>query len=273
MQTVKAADPTEVNVLGRREWEEPIATQRPVLDARKTGRRLRNVIDEKNLQQVFATMVTRKVIEIEPCPCTRIEAAIDECEIRTADGGAVEPISEIELELKSGDPAALCDVALQLLRVAPIRIETQSKAERGYRLFASGKPQGVHVGPVALDPNMRVEDALDRFGQRCLAHVPRNEAGALAGEPEAIHQMRVAVRRLRSALSALKQLQNDLGHANDVRVAYQLLGDIPETSDCDLRAIDRAGGIVLGWHERDLADREPELRKSVRRFKRLEPFW
>jgi inorganic triphosphatase YgiF len=443
VQTVKAADSAEANVLGRREWEEPIAARRPVLDAPKTGKRLRSVIDEKDLQPVFTTVITRRLIEIEPHPRTRIEAAIDEGAVCTTDGGAIEPIREIELELKSGDPAMLYDVALRLLGVAPIRIETQSKAERGYRLSAGVKPHAVHVGPVALDRDMSVEDALERFGQRCLAQVLKNEAAVLAGEPEAIHQMRVGVRRLRSVLSALKpmlpaeqyhwasdelkwfghalgparnwdifvtslirpvdealpgrqelslfaaaaehcrraafevakkailskrytlstlrllqwftarawrdqpvsddaalllapivsvapdlieschrkalhrckrfemlsaaerhklrialkklrylieflgslfdkheveafvhqlkQLQDDLGHANDVRVADQLLGQIP--SDCDLRTIDRAGGIVLGWHERDLADREPKLRKDVRRFKRLQPFW
>jgi hypothetical protein len=57
-----------------------------------------------------------------------------------------------------------------------------------------------------------------------------------------------------------------LGHANDVRncLRYQ---------DHDVRAIDRASGIVLGWHERDLADREFNLRRHVRRFKKLAPFW
>jgi triphosphatase len=49
-------------------------------------------------------------------------------------------LSEVELELKSGDPAAIYDVALRLLDVAPLRIETRSKAERGYRqLVADGR--------------------------------------------------------------------------------------------------------------------------------------
>ena len=74
-------------------------------------------------------------------------------------------------------------------------------------------------------------------------------------------------------MDRLKSLQDNLGYANDVRSACQLISEIPEASDCDVRAIDRAGGIVLGWHERDLADRQPKLRKNVRRFKQLEPYW
>jgi CHAD domain-containing protein len=71
----------------------------------------------------------------------------------------------------------------------------------------------------------------------------------------------------------LKSLQDFLGHANDVRVAYDLLDQLLDKADREARAIDRAGGIVLGWHERGLADQEPKLRQHVRRFKHLNIFW
>jgi triphosphatase len=107
---------------------------------------------------------------------------------------------------------AIFDLALQLLKAASIRVETRSKAERGYRLLGAGgpMPQAFSVGPVALESAMSVEEALERIGRRCLTHLLTNEQAALAGEPEGIHQVRVAVRRLRSALLALKRpLQNN----------------------------------------------------------------
>jgi hypothetical protein len=67
------------------------------------------VIRKEDLRPAFTTVVTRRVIELEPHASTRIEVAIDKGEIRTADCGAVEPISEVELELKRGDPAVLYD--------------------------------------------------------------------------------------------------------------------------------------------------------------------
>jgi triphosphatase len=101
------------------------------------------------------------------------------------------------------------------------------------------------------------------------------------------HRLRIALKKLRytieflgslfdkhevqAFMDRLKSLQDQLGHANDVRVAYDLLDEIRETKDH--RTIDRAGGIVLGWHERDLAKGEPLLRKHVKRCKRLDPFW
>ena len=69
----------------------------------------------------------RTTIDLNPSPSLSIEAAIDEGEIRSLAGPATAPISEIELELKRGDPGALFDIALDLLAAAPLRIETRSK--------------------------------------------------------------------------------------------------------------------------------------------------
>jgi CHAD domain-containing protein len=53
---------------------------------------------------------------------------------------------------------------------------------------------------------MTVETALQAIGRECLADLTRHEREALAGESEAFHQMRVALRRLRSVLSAMKPM-------------------------------------------------------------------
>ena len=74
-------------------------------------------------------------------------------------------------------------------------------------------------------------------------------------------------------VKCLKSLQDDLGYTNDVRVAHDLVDQIGEATNQDVRALNRTGGIVLGWHERVLAARSPKIRKHVRRFRRLDPFW
>jgi len=133
---------------------------------------------------------------------------VDEGEIRTAEGQHSEPICELELEHKRGDPAAIFDLGLRLLEVAPLRIGARSKAERGFDLVdarPSGR-QAVHAAPTVLEPETAVEAVLQGFGSECLALVLRNEAAALAGVAEGLHQMRVAIRRLRAVLSALKRM-------------------------------------------------------------------
>ena len=106
------------------------------------------------MRPLFVTEFDRVAIEIEPKPGTRIEAAVDRGMIRASESGRSEPISEVELELKDGDPAALYDLALELLETAPLRIDLRSKSERGYRLAAGGDEPSTAISaePVVLDP-------------------------------------------------------------------------------------------------------------------------
>ena len=157
---------------------------------------------------MFRTFVQRTVIELELPSTARIEIAIEEGDIRGAEVDVSAPLCEIELASKSGDPAAVYEVALRLLEVAPLRIETLSRSDRGYRLVApeGGKAAAIPAIPVALDAAMTVEAALQNIGRVCISHLLRNEPAVLASQPDGIHQMRVAARRLRAALSALKPM-------------------------------------------------------------------
>jgi inorganic triphosphatase YgiF len=207
IQTVKAAAIDGDHILARGEWEDAVAGNRPDVEAPRSGAPLQPVATG-DLRAIFITDVTRSTVEIEPSLGTEIAAAIDRGEIRTAGGQSVEPIAEIELELKDGDAAALYDLALGLVDVAPLRIETRSKAERGYRLMVGrdAAAPAVHAQPVALEPDMTVEDALQRIGNSCLAQLLPNEAAVLSSQPEGLHQMRVAVRRIRSAILSFKEM-------------------------------------------------------------------
>jgi triphosphatase len=64
----------------------------------------------------------------------------------------------------------------------------------------------VHAEPLALDPALSGDAALQQIGLACLDHMLRNEPAVLAGIDDGIHQMRVAVRRLRAILSAFGKL-------------------------------------------------------------------
>ena len=206
-QTVKAAGSPSETGLARGEWEDPVAGEAPDPRAAQTGPFLSPEIAQR-LRPLFRTEVSRLTIPLNPEPETRIEAAIDRGRICNGEETPPAPISEVELELKSGEATALYDVALKLLHVAPLRLERRSKAERGYLLAAheQGAAKAVHAEALDLHPCLSAETVLRRVGRACLDHMLRNEDAALAGDPEGIHQMRVAVRRLRAILSALAPL-------------------------------------------------------------------
>jgi triphosphatase len=148
---------------------------------------------------------------------------------------ASDPICEIELELKAGGVAALYDVALDLLAVAPVRLERRSKSARGFRLaglpnapdsVAPDAVTAVHASEVALDPDMTAGAALRRVVRSCIEQIVGNEAAVLAGMPEGVHQMRVGVRRLRAILSAFAPLLEEEGEAGKLSDELRWLGDV-----------------------------------------------
>jgi len=202
VQTIKADGAPSESGLARGEWEDRVKGEGPDPQAAQTGPFLSPEI-ACQLRPLFRTEVSRLTIPLAPEPATRIEAAIDRGRIRNGEAPP-EPISEVELELKSGAPTALYDVALKLLHVAPLRLERRSKAERGYRLAThdKGAAQPVHAAAIELRAALTGETVLRRIGRASLDHLLRNEAAALAGDAEGVHQMRVAVRRLRAILSA-----------------------------------------------------------------------
>lgn len=110
--------------------------------------------------------------------------------------------AELELELKSG-PSSLYDAALLLLEIAPPRVEVRSEAERGDDLVAEQREAFpvVRVQSRTFAADTAVDVVLQDIGRACLRDLVKNVPAALAEISEAVHQMRVAIRHLRSALA------------------------------------------------------------------------
>jgi inorganic triphosphatase YgiF len=207
-QIVTTAELTGKSPLTRCGWEDFIDSERPDLRAPNSSARLPKALGEAELRARFATVVQRTVCTIEPDASTEIVGAVDKGEIRTVEGEHTERIYEIGLQLKRGASAALYGTGLRLLEIAPVRIEVRSKPERGCRLLESttAKPQVQHSLPFDLKPDMTVEESLRKIGLAGLRLFLRNELAALAGVSEGVHQMRVAARRLRSAVATMKPM-------------------------------------------------------------------
>lgn len=184
--------------LGRREAEHETAPGR--LDL--TGENLAAVLSAEDLAQLaprFTVQVRRRTCEIK-AGGSRIELALDQGEILAA--GARSPVCEAELELLAGDRRDLFTLALALAAELPLTLSLRSKSDRGNRLAAAGAP----VPPASLPAGLTCEEAL-----RHALVIALGEAAAqvleTAGEPsvEAVHQLRVALRRLRSLLSVFRR--------------------------------------------------------------------
>jgi inorganic triphosphatase YgiF len=135
-----------------------------------------------------------------------IELALDQGEV--TGGDQTSAICEVELELKSGPRAALFALARDLSAAAPLYLMFDSKAARGQALVAGqAQPTPQKSGKVALAADATVGEAFQAVARRALAQIAGNAmALRLKPGPEAVHQLRVGVRRLRSATATFKPL-------------------------------------------------------------------
>ena len=116
-----------------------------------------------------------------------------------------EPVREVELVPVKGSERALFEFALELVESDRASIQPDTIASRGFAL-ASRALQKKHAKAqkVKLDPSMSVGAAFEAIIQSTIGHLLDNQTAALRGDPNGVHQTRVAMRRLRAALRAFK---------------------------------------------------------------------
>ncbi len=207
LQTLKGGGQVSAGLHQRNEWEMPVPSEQLDFEALKAGggELPRGVRDR--LQPVFVTDFTRNVRLLE-FGGAEIELCMDSGEIRAGQSSC--PISELELELKSGSPQQLFRLALALIDIVPLEVEHTSKAEYGYLLFSAAKPSASKGRFPALKRSQSIASALQSLIGACLAHVQSNVPGALLKlDEEYLHQVRVGLRRLRVVLSIAQRFRAD----------------------------------------------------------------
>lgn len=188
----------------RIEWESPVHGPDPDLQAIASSP-LKDIIKPhqfRHLAPVFRSDFER-ISWIISAPGTLIEASYDEGEITSGTSSA--PVHELELELKEGDAQALLAAATGILRRVPARLGVQSNSERGFTLAGVEREVPSKATGVELGRDPTVASGFSAIVTACLKHFRLNEPLAVRDrDAEALHQLRVAVRRLRTALWLFK---------------------------------------------------------------------
>jgi inorganic triphosphatase YgiF len=201
VQTLKRGDG-----LAREEHEAQIASDAPDPSLGPLPELLPEGV-RSELRAAFHVRVTRRQ-RLVRYGGAEIELALDQGEVRG--GRRVSPICEVELELKSGSPGALYGLARELSRAAPLYLSFATKSQRGQALVA-GRPLHAHrKARVAPGPDATVGDVFRGIARSAIASVAAN-AELLRQRPdaEAVHQLRVGARTLRSALSTFKKVLDE----------------------------------------------------------------
>lgn len=154
----------------------------------------------------FQTQVRRLARRVRTRGAT-VEIAFDEG--RVLAGGAVLRLREVEFELVSGSVAAMLALAERWRQRFGLILDPRNKAERGHALACGGPDAPLRKACVPhYAKGASAAEAFAAVLDECLAQVSRNAIALAAGETaqraEQVHQCRVGIRRLRSALRAFR---------------------------------------------------------------------
>ncbi|KZL20703.1 CHAD domain protein [Pseudovibrio axinellae] len=212
IQTVKQGGGMQSGLSRRVELEVPIAGDKPDFaaisdpDIRKY---LKSLLAGKELGVLFETVITRTLIYYTDEADTRIEVAMDTGFAKTEN--QQHPINEVELELQSGPVENLYRLANELMKERTILFSNTNKAGIGYRL-ASGEPpelqsDALHANRISLTDEDTVGSTFQKILRECLNQIIANRSCILQQNiSEGPHQLRVGLRRLRSAFNIYKSV-------------------------------------------------------------------
>lgn len=207
IQTLKAETQSLGALTSRPEWEMAVADgHHPDFSALpQAALDLLGGIKLKHIQPAFTTQFHRTTWQITT-DSGQAEVALDIGKIFAAD--RCRDICEVEIELKSGAPEFLFDIATQLLQQVTLHIEPRSKAERGYILSGAVTPAPVKAIYPAIEQHLPAGESWNAILQAALVQLSANVPGFLenAHDIEYLHQLRVALRRLRTGARLAKSL-------------------------------------------------------------------
>lgn len=141
----------------------------------------------------------------------RVELAFDRGELSA--GERSRTVCELEIELKSGSPQSMLELAGRWRERYGLWLDSVSKSARGEQL-ARGEAHGAPVKAEApqLERGSASAQVFGAVLNACLAQILPNASEVAAGSADAehVHQLRVGIRRLRTALRELAVFTADI---------------------------------------------------------------
>jgi inorganic triphosphatase YgiF len=209
VQTLKAAGADamtrlEHNVVRRERGATPPAPEPALHAGTPAGERLDALLASAAGEPLVCRYRTdiRRTLRVLRRLGATLELAFDQGRIVAGDASV--PVCELEIELRRGDPAVLLRTAGEWVSRHGLWLDVRSKAERG-TLLAAGKPRSGarKAAAVVLEAAMSLRTARRAVLDECLQQVLANASQVASGDfdDEHVHQLRVGLRRLRTALA------------------------------------------------------------------------
>jgi CHAD domain-containing protein len=171
------------------------------------GRRIYAIVGARPLHEVLQVRTRRRPFALRVGGEDVAEVALDDTAIVVGDGERPMHLRRVEVEVRAQWMGALEPIVEQLRVSCGLRPAHLSKFEAG--LLAAGRdvPGSPELGPSAITPASTMGELAFAVVRRQVAVVRDKEPGTRLGEDsEELHDMRVATRRLRAALSLFAEV-------------------------------------------------------------------
>lgn len=117
--------------------------------------------------------------------------------------------AQIEFHLLDGEAADLFSLMWAIDEVVPLRLATESEDSLCYRLLKNPSRKADKPADIHLARSLTSAEAFRVIAHSCVQQIAANELAISPANAECLHQMRVGLRRLRSALSLFGWAIND----------------------------------------------------------------
>lgn len=199
----------EEGIKHRREISEPLSSgaEPPTYSEGPVGVRVRALAGDRKLGELFEVHTRRLAYplygEAEGEPEVLGELALDETEIPVP--GSEDPLRLERVEVEAQDMERLAPFVSELRESCGLSPASDSKFGAGLRARGLTPPGEPDLGPERIDPTLTLGVAAYAVMRRQFVRFLRHEPGVRLGEdPEEVHDMCVASRRLRAALQAFE---------------------------------------------------------------------
>jgi triphosphatase len=170
-------------------------------DEGPVGRRVHAVAGKKPLRQVLQVRTRRRPFALRVGGIDAAEVALDETTVMVGQGQRPMQLRRVEVEVRPEWVDALTPIVHQLRESCGLQPATLSKFEAGILALGVEIPGPAELGPITSGPESTFGELAYSVMRRQLAVLREKEPGCRLGEdPEELHDMRVATRRLRAAI-------------------------------------------------------------------------
>ncbi|MBS3650504.1 CHAD domain-containing protein [Pseudaminobacter sp. 19-2017] len=247
---------------------------------------VRGWVKDDPLQPICETRIRRTAGKVRLTDGTCAELAVDVGEIRAS--GRADAWREAEFELLEGRPAGLFALARKLMPEVGVRFSRFSKAARGYMLAEEGRIEpplaARNAKPIKLNGEETTEQAFRAILRECFDQIAENVQAVLElDDSEGPHQLRVGLRRLRTAFAVFasvvespvlsrlgdeaRWLGHDVGGLRDLDV----VADDVVRREADAHQ-DEPGLLLLAGELASIASERREALRTVLRGQRTQEF-